>query len=48
MQEEGLVARQRRRYKHTTMSDHDQPIAANLLDRRFEVDPIFRTKTGCC
>jgi putative transposase len=36
MQEEGLVARQRRRYKHTTMSDHDQPIAANLLDRRFD------------
>ena len=26
----------RKRYKHTTMSDHDQPVAANLLDRRFE------------
>ena len=36
MQEEGLVARARKRFKCTTMSDHDQPVAANLLDRRFE------------
>ena len=32
MQEEGLKARVRKRYTHTTMSDHDQPVAANLLD----------------
>lgn len=38
MQEDGLVARQRKRYKVTTMSDHDQPVAANLLDRQFEAD----------
>ena len=36
MQEEGLQARARKRYKVTTMSDHDQPVAANLLDRQFE------------
>ena len=36
MREEGIVARVRRRFKVTTMSDHDQPVAANLLDRRFE------------
>ena len=36
MQEDGLKARERKRYKITTMSDHDQPIAANLLDRQFE------------
>ena len=36
MQEDGLVARARKRYKITTMSDHDQPVAANLLDRQFE------------
>ena len=36
MQEEGLQARARKRYKVTTMSDHDQPVAANLLDREFE------------
>ncbi len=35
MQEEGLQARARKRYKLTTMSDHDQPVAANLLDRQF-------------
>ena len=38
MQADGLRARHRTRYKLTTMSDHDQPIAANLLDRQFEAD----------
>jgi len=38
MQEQGLVARVRRRYRCTTMSDHDQPIAPNILARRFEAD----------
>lgn len=38
MQTQGLKARVRRRYKCTTMSDHDQPVAANLLDRQFEAD----------
>ncbi len=36
MQEDHLEARARKRFKCTTMSDHDQPVAANLLDRRFE------------
>ena len=36
MNEQGLVARVRRRYRSTTMSDHDQPVAANLLNREFE------------
>jgi transposase InsO family protein len=35
MQEDGLKARARKRYKVITMSDHDQPVAANLLDRQF-------------
>lgn len=35
MQEDGLKARARKRFKSTTMSDHDQPVAANLLDRQF-------------
>jgi putative transposase len=38
MQEEGLQARLRKRYKLTTMSDHDQPVAGNLLDRQFEAE----------
>ena len=33
MQADGLQARARKRYKVTTMSEHDQPVAANLLDR---------------
>jgi transposase InsO family protein len=36
MQEDGLVARRRKRFTHTTMSDHGLPVAANLLDRQFE------------
>jgi transposase InsO family protein len=36
MQQEGLKARVRKRFKCTTMSDHDQPVAGNLLDRNFE------------
>ena len=38
MQEEKLQARVRKRFTCTTMSDHDQPVAANLLDRQFTAD----------
>src|SRR5262249_29146939 len=38
MREDGLVARARKRFKGTTMSDHDQPVAANVLDRVFTTD----------
>ena len=38
MQEDGLKARLRKRFKCTTMSDHDQPVAANLLDRQFTAE----------
>lgn len=46
MQEEGLQARMRKRFKATTMSDHDQPVAANLLDRRFKADAPNRRWVG--
>ncbi len=36
MRQEGLKGRVRRCYKCTTMSEHDQPTAPNLLDRQFE------------
>jgi putative transposase len=36
MQDGKLVARVRRRYRSTTVSDHEQPVAANLLNREFE------------
>ena len=35
MQEQGLRARARKRFKSTTISEHDQPVAANLLNREF-------------
>lgn len=38
MQLEGLRARARKRCKSTTMSEHDQPVAANVLDRDFVAD----------
>jgi putative transposase len=38
MQAQRLKARQRKRFKGTTMSDHDLPVAANLLDRQFTAD----------
>jgi transposase InsO family protein len=38
MQHDGLQARARKRYTHTTMSDHDHPVAANLLDRQFAAE----------
>ena len=38
MQEQGLKARVRKRYKGTTMSDHDQPVADNLLQPEFTAE----------
>ena len=38
MQEDGLQARMRKRFKCTTMSDHDHPVAANLLSREFTAE----------
>ena len=38
MQEQGLKARARKRFKSTTMSDHNHAVAANLLDRQFTAD----------
>jgi len=40
MQEAGVEARQRRRWRHTTDSEHRLPVAPNLLNRQFMVaDP---------
>ncbi len=35
MREEGLVGRHRRRFRSTTDSDHNLPVATNILDRVF-------------
>ena len=37
-QAEGLMARVRKRFKRTTMSNHDQPVAANVLAQDFVAD----------
>lgn len=46
MQSEGLVARVKRRYRCTTMSDHEQPVAANLLGRDFNASSPNRRWVG--
>jgi putative transposase len=46
MQEDGLQARARKRFKSTTMSDHDQPVAANLLDRQFTAATVNQRWVG--
>ena len=38
MREEGLVGIQRRKFKATTNSKHNWPVAPNLLERKFNVD----------
>jgi putative transposase len=38
MREDGLRARPRQRFRSTTMSEHDQPVAANVLDRQFAAE----------
>ena len=40
MRAAGLVARPRRRYVHTTDSDHSYRIAKNILDRQFTADRV--------
>ena len=36
MRAEGLRARARKRFRRTTLPEHDQPVAANVLDRQFD------------
>jgi putative transposase len=42
MQEDGLQGRVPKRFKATTMSDHDQPVAANLLSQQFTAPAVNR------
>jgi putative transposase len=46
MRENGLVARQKRRFVHTTDSHHEHPIAPNVLDRNFDVHAANRAWVG--
>lgn len=46
MRENGIRAKQARRYKVTTDSDHSHAVADNLLDRQFDVDGPDRVWTA--
>jgi putative transposase len=46
MQQEGLAARRKKRYRATTNSDHSEPVAANVLGRSFEVTAPNRVWVG--
>ena len=46
MRENGIRAKQARRHKVTTDSDHNHPVADNLLDRQFDVDGPDRVWTA--
>ena len=46
MRENGLVARQKRRFVHTTDSRHEHPVAPNVLDRNFDVGAANKTWVG--
>jgi len=45
MRADGLVARPRRRYVHTTDSGHGDPIAPNRVDRQFAVQAVGALRT---
>jgi transposase InsO family protein len=38
MREQGLEARRKRKFRRTTDSNHDLPVAPNVLERDFETD----------
>jgi transposase InsO family protein len=46
MQQEGLKARVRKRCGATTMSDHDQPVAPNILDRQLTAEKLNQRWVG--
>ena len=46
MREDGLVARRKKRFRVTTNSEHDHPIAPNLLKRNFTADAPNKVWVG--
>ena len=46
MRVEAIHVRPRKRFRSTTMSEHDQPIAANVLARQFDADRPNRRWVG--
>jgi putative transposase len=46
MRGEGIAARTRRKFRCTTDSNHDRPVAENIVDRQFEPTAADRTWTA--
>jgi transposase InsO family protein len=46
MQREGIVARKKRRFTVTTQSNHSEPIAKNVIARKFDVEKPDRAWAG--
>jgi transposase InsO family protein len=46
MRREGIVGRRKRRHKATTKSKHENPLAPNLLNRKFPVEEFGRVMVG--
>ncbi len=46
MKEAGVVAKQRKKYKVTTNSDHQQPVFDNVLNRQFDVEQPDQAYVG--
>jgi putative transposase len=46
MEEAGVFARYRKKYKITTNSDHNYPVFDNLLDRQFNVEKVNTVYAG--
>ncbi len=46
MRQEGIAAETKRKFRVTTDSNHDRPVAANVLDRRFEPEAPDRAWTA--
>jgi putative transposase len=46
MRERGIIARQKRRFRRTTNSNHTSPIAPNVVARNFEPDAPNRLWAG--
>src|SRR3954470_9581367 len=46
MRREGIAAKTKRKFRVTTDSNHDRPVAANVLDRRFDSEAPNRAWTA--
>src|SRR3954470_22513676 len=46
MRREGIAAKPKGKFRVTTDSNHDRPVAANVLDRRFEPEAANQARTA--